>query len=71
MFVLLWGGVEIWKWVDGEGPPALRPDTDRLISLPDFFNSVRVEQEKEYKLWKFVIPRRIGSIVSNSWFWIY
>jgi hypothetical protein len=61
LFLLFWGGVKVWKWAIGEGPPALRPDTDR-IEVNTFLTATVEYRERRNKFVRFA---------KKIWWWIY
>jgi len=63
--VLFWGGVKIWKWVDGEGPPTLRPDTLRI--LPETFLTAEVEVGGRNE----GFGQKLTKFAKKFWWWIY
>ena len=62
---MLWGGVKIWKWIDGEGPPALKPDMMRIEVSQFSTASVKPESDRRG------IKNKIVKVVKKIWFWIY
>ncbi|KAH0538882.1 hypothetical protein FGG08_004538 [Glutinoglossum americanum] len=65
VFVLLWGGVKVWNWVAGGGPPRLRPDTARIDV--NTFLTAKLEEHEELN----GVGHKLKKFAKKIWWWIY
>ena len=61
---MFWGGVKLWKWAAGGGPPALNPDTAKIEPLGFLTATVTQDESKQF-------GQKLKRYAKAVWFWIY
>ncbi|KAH0565580.1 hypothetical protein GP486_001030 [Trichoglossum hirsutum] len=81
VFILLWVGTKVWRWIAGEGPPALNPDKER-IEAKNFLTATLEDeepgqehegpdQEHEGPNWNEKLMNSAKKVGKKIWWWAH